>query len=196
MQNLVRIIYISRTNLPTVDTKSEIDPNIARILAKSRSNNRKNGLVGVLYFGDGNFFQCLEGEEAAVDALYEKLLKDPRHKDIKLLSRNQINQLSFPDWAMKYVKLENEMKRLLSVYGHDIFNPYEFNVEMTQSVMGLLRGAHDPTENENKQFLASTLNLKHNNHESTSIKRAIYMSSTALGVSIITLAIIVFLIVK
>ena len=59
MQKLVHIIYISRTNLPSVDTISEINPNIGRMLAKSRSTNRKNGLVDFLYFGDGNLFQCL-----------------------------------------------------------------------------------------------------------------------------------------
>ena len=197
MKNLVRIIYISRTTLPTVETTSEIDPNIARILAKSRSNNRKNGLVGVLYFGDGCFFQCLEGEEHAVDTLYEKLLKDPRHKDIKLLARKQIKKLSFPDWAMKYVKLENEMKRLLSLYGHDVFNPYEFTVEMTQSVMGLLHGANDPTEDDSKQFLVSTSNVKQsNNDESNLIRRAIFMASTAIAISVITLSILIFQIVR
>ena len=63
-----------------------IEPNVARILAKSRINNRRDGLVGVLYFGDSCFFQCLEGTESAVDALYARLQSDTRHTDIKLLS--------------------------------------------------------------------------------------------------------------
>ena len=196
MPNLIRIIYISRTNLPAMDTTSEIDPNIARILAKSRSNNRKNGLVGVLYFGDGCFFQCLEGEETTVDTLYEKLLKDPRHKDLKLISRKQISKLSFPDWAMKYVKLEDEMKRLLALHGLDTFNPYEFNAEMTQSVMKLLHGASAVSENESEEFSASTTINKEadTNKHNKLLQRAIYMSSIALVISISTLLLVVFLI--
>lgn len=196
MQNLIRIIYISRTTLPTVETTSDIDPTIARILAKSRSNNRKNGLVGVLYFGDGCFFQCLEGEENAVDALYEKLLKDPRHKDLKLVSRKQITSLSFIDWAMKYVKLENEMKNLLSSHGYDVFNPYEFNVEMTQSVMKLLHGANETSRNETKLISAATENIKPSNTNDKLVKRAVFMSSTALVISVITLSILLFLIIR
>lgn len=51
MQKLVQIIYISRSTFDNTDEINKIEPNVIRILAKSRVNNRKNGLVGVLYFG-------------------------------------------------------------------------------------------------------------------------------------------------
>ena len=101
MSRLIQIIYISRSSFITTTNSTEIEPNVARILAKSRVNNRKNGLVGVLYFGDGCFFQCLEGEETEVDKLYSKLQQDARHKDLKLISRKLINTLTFTNWAMK-----------------------------------------------------------------------------------------------
>ena len=56
MEKLVQIIYVSRSSLNATVNFTGIEPKIARILAKSRLNNRKNGLVGVLYFGDGCFF--------------------------------------------------------------------------------------------------------------------------------------------
>lgn len=56
MQKLVQIIYISRSTFENADAVNKIEPNVVRILAKSRVNNRRNGLVGVLYFGDGAFF--------------------------------------------------------------------------------------------------------------------------------------------
>ena len=105
MQRLIQIIYISRSTFISSGLVRGIEPNVARILAKSRINNRRNGLVGVLYFGDGCFFQCLQGEEAAVDALYARLESDSRHKDLKLFSRKQISALSFADWSMKYVPI-------------------------------------------------------------------------------------------
>ncbi len=138
MASLVRIIYISRSTFAPVGTGGDIEPNVARILAKSRINNRNNGLVGVLYFGDGNFFQCLEGESTAIDTLYAKLQSDPRHKDLKLLSRKNIQKLSFSDWAMKYVPLESQMNQLLKQHGYQSFDPYKFDVEMVRQVMSLL----------------------------------------------------------
>ncbi len=143
MSNLVQIIYISRSTFTPSGVSMNIEPNVARILATSRLNNRKNGLVGVLYFGDGCFFQCLEGEESAVDSLYSKLMLDNRHRDLKLLSRKAISALSFPDWAMKYVPLEKQMNRLMAMRGLKTFDPYQFDADMIKSVMELLHASAD-----------------------------------------------------
>ena len=137
-KKLVQIIYISRSTSAPGQPGRGVDPVVARILAKSRSNNRKNDLVGVLYFGDGCFFQCLEGEEEAVDTLYAKLLLDPRHKDLKIISRKVIDERSFGDWRMKYVPVEQAMTKLLQSKGMNAFDPYRFDHAMTQHVIGLL----------------------------------------------------------
>ena len=122
-----------------------IEPNVARILAKSRINNRRDGLVGVLYFGDSCFFQCLEGTESAVDALYARLQSDTRHTDIKLLSHKRITALSYADWAMKFVPIEKEMNRLLKEGGYKSFDPYQFDEQMIRKTMALLQASTDPT---------------------------------------------------
>lgn len=145
MSQLIRIIYISRSTFKATRTDAVIEPNVGRILAQSRINNRRDGLVGVLYFGDGCFFQCLEGEQSAIDALYARLQKDKRHKDVKLLARESIGALSYGEWAMKFVPLEREMTRLLKSAGLKRFDPYRFDQPMVQKVMNLLRTANDPT---------------------------------------------------
>lgn len=145
MQRLIQIIYISRSTFHPAESFRGIEPNVARILAKSRANNRNLGLGGVLYFGDGCFFQCLEGEESAVDALYLKLQADPRHKDLKLIARKRIREMSFSDWAMKYVPLDHQMNHLLKVHGYQTFDPYAFKDEMTEAVLRLLHAATDPS---------------------------------------------------
>jgi hypothetical protein len=145
MQTLIQIIYISRSTFTPSGLKMGIEPNVARILSKSRINNRRDGLVGVLYFGDSCFFQCLEGNEAAVDALYERLQSDNRHKDIKLLSRKVITALSYADWAMKFVPLEKKMTRLLDEGGYKSFDPYQFDDQMIRKTMALLQASTDPT---------------------------------------------------
>lgn len=145
MPQLIRIIYISRSTFQATRTDAVIEPNVGRILAQSRINNRRDGLVGVLYFGDGCFFQCLEGEQSAIDALYARLQKDKRHKDLKLLAREPIRALSYEEWAMKFVPLEREMTRMLKAAGLQRFDPYRFDKPMVQKVMDLLRTASDPT---------------------------------------------------
>ena len=146
MTNLIQLIYISRSTFAPSEMSNIIEPNVARILLKSRVNNKKNGLVGVLYFGDGCFFQCLEGNVEAVDRLYETLLKDIRHKDLKVVSRKSIDSLTFSNWSMKHVPLEDEMTKLLKSEGFKTFNPYKFSPEMTQNALNLFHLTNDVTE--------------------------------------------------
>jgi Sensors of blue-light using FAD len=146
LANLIQLVYISRaTFVPTIPSNA-INPHVSRILMEARTKNKKNGLVGVLYFGDDCFFQCLEGEEEAVMALYAKLLKDPRHKDLKVISTKPINVKWFLQWNMKYVPLEKNITQLLEAHGQKTFDPYRFNSEMTQSMLDLLHGASEATE--------------------------------------------------
>ncbi len=144
MRDLIQVVYISRSTFDSPSSHNEIDPNVARILIKSRINNRKNGLVGVLYFGDGCFFQCLEGTEEAVFNLMGKLSTDPRHKDIKIISQNKINEVTFAEWSMKYVPLEAEIKLLLVANKMDKFDPYLFSQEMNNAVLEILHGSTQP----------------------------------------------------
>ncbi len=145
MTDLIRIVYISRATFPISRANDGIEPTVARILSTSRTNNRKNGLVGMLYYGDGCFFQCLEGETSKVQALYKTLLKDPRHKDLKVLASEPIKRLSFPDWSMKYVPVDEHMLKLLEEHGFDTFDPYRFDHHLVERVMQLLQGVPDPT---------------------------------------------------
>lgn len=145
MTDLIRIVYISRATFPLSAAVDGIEPTVARILSTSRANNRRSGLVGMLYYGDGFFFQCLEGETSTVQALYRTLLKDPRHKDLKVLASEPIKRLSFPDWSMKYAPVDQHMLKLLEEHGFDSFDPYRFDHHLVERVMHLLQGVPDPT---------------------------------------------------
>jgi len=146
MKKLTRIVYVSRSTFAPSPALGGLDPAIARILAKSRSNNRKNGLVGVLYFGDGCFFQCLEGEEGAIDTLYGKLEADPRHRDLKLISHEHIEQPTFSAWSMKYIPSEKKIQALMRAEGLESFDPYRFSESGTRKMLALLHAANDPQD--------------------------------------------------
>jgi hypothetical protein len=190
MKKLLQIIYISRSTFESPEVINKIEPNVARILSKSRVNNRKNGLVGVLYFGDGVFFQCLEGEEEAVNTLLTKLDADPRHRDLKLISKKYVDEFSFGEWSMKFAPLDQQIAGFLKENGFKTFDPYLFSGEIINKFLNLLFDANDPTE-EKKQ-VSSNLSV-----ESPAQKTAInlvqmksnislILSLVALGISLIS----------
>ena len=186
MSKLLQIIYISRSTFDSTVAVNKIEPNVARILAKSKANNRKNGLVGVLYFGDGIFFQCLEGEEEAVNTLMRKLEADPRHKDIKIISRRPIKKVSFEDWSMKFTPVNEQIGQFLKENGFQSFDPYQFTPAMTEKFLTQLFNANDPTiEIDSSLFTeASSTGIKNNASVTNSLQ---LKTNLALSFSIVAL---------
>lgn len=99
---LKRIKYVSRfaEGLPA--------GSLAELETLSARNNRERGLTGVLLTGGGLFFQVLEGEPEAVDEVYAAIARDPRHRDLLLLSEELAIHRLFPDWSMKAVAIDPE----------------------------------------------------------------------------------------
>lgn len=138
MPSLLRLTYASRARFDDVNGSAGIHPEVARILIQSRRNNPRHGLVGALYFGDGCFFQCLEGPAAEVEALYQRLHDDPRHHDLKVLAREDIARRSFSSWAMKLVPNASEVRRLMARHGRATFDPYSFDASLLAAMTRLL----------------------------------------------------------
>lgn len=134
-----RIVYISKASFGGAGRAATVEHEIGRILMQSRRNNPARGLVGALYYGDGHFFQVLVGEIASIEALLDRLRKDPRHHDLTVLSRRPIEQASFTGWSMKYVAAADEVRRLLASFGHRQFDPYRFDDAQVAAMAGLLQ---------------------------------------------------------
>ena len=141
--HLIRLVYASRATFPAGSDTVSLNADVARILNQSRRNNPAQGLVGALYFGDGCFFQCLEGPAEAVDGLYGRLPNDPRHRDLIVLSREAITRLSFSGWSMKFVPNAAVVREVLTRHGLRTFNPYEFSPQMLSDMVGLLLSGPD-----------------------------------------------------
>lgn len=142
MSELQQLVYISKATFATGRQELGVEPEVGRILVQSRRNNPRRGLVGALYYGDGNFFQCLEGTPQALDSLYQTLLADPRHKDLKVLYRKSIDGTSFKAWAMKYVPVASDVRALMKQHGLKRFDPYNFSPDTVLEMVDLLhRGA-------------------------------------------------------
>jgi len=202
MSSLIRIVYMSRSTFAPSTRSDAIDPNLARILSKSRKNNRDANVVGGLLFGDGCFLQCLEGESQVVDRLYDKIAADPRHVDVKLVLRTSIQQLAFSSWSMKYVPMENTLRSVLAAQGFNRFNPYAFTPANFDAMLAALQSQHDPSQHYAEGLLAPAdasspvANARSPAQtrpakiapEATSVK-ALRRANAALGIALVALAI-------
>ena len=143
MSDLQRMVYASRATFAPSRQGSGIELEVARILMQSRRNNPRSSLVGALYYGDGCFFQCLEGAPAAIDELCARIAKDPRHRDMQVLGRHPIESRSFSVWAMKYVPNASAVQALMARHGRKDFDPYTFDEALIAAMIDLLRQGMD-----------------------------------------------------
>ena len=76
-------------------------PEMASIGVESYRNNRRRAITGALAADGDSFVQLLEGAEDDVDALFERIRLDPRHRDVRLLLREPLAARRLPGWSMK-----------------------------------------------------------------------------------------------
>ncbi|ABK45044.1 BLUF domain protein [Magnetococcus marinus MC-1] len=99
---MIQLVYVSSS--VRLFTKDEL----IGILEVSRTHNQSKGITGILLYANGNFLQLLEGEKKDVDALYEKITQDKRHRGcIKLFAKDATSRL-FPDWSMGFRELSKD----------------------------------------------------------------------------------------
>jgi hypothetical protein len=82
----------------------------------------------MLLYKGGNFMQVLEGPEDQVMSLYESIKKDPRHKDVATLSKEQIQVRQFPKWEMAFQNLDSS--EIQSEPGYSQFLHDEFTADI------------------------------------------------------------------
>ena len=88
------------------------EEDLSLIVSSSLRNNALHGLTGALYYAHGTFLQYFEGEPLPVNRLYQNLLKDERHSQLKIVSVNEIAQRRFPTWAMGLLPYESDISQL------------------------------------------------------------------------------------
>jgi hypothetical protein len=84
------------------------DQDLQDLLNESRGKNKTAGITGLLLFKDGNFMQLLEGPKEVVLALMTRIKSDRRHRSVRLLMEEEIQDREFSDWAMAFRKLNSE----------------------------------------------------------------------------------------
>ena len=91
-----QIIYASEACAESAD---ELAP---AILRQSRVNNGIDGISGLLCARETRFLQLLEGPTESVTATLARIMVDPRHHRIELISDREVEARDFGDWTMAY----------------------------------------------------------------------------------------------
>lgn len=93
------LIYISRA-------APDLDADDLDMIHHSAVNlNALDGITGLLVYNGTHFLQIVEGADAAVDDLLQRLFRDPRHADLEIVDETMAAAASFPDWSMNLVKV-------------------------------------------------------------------------------------------
>lgn len=105
---MFQLVYVSSG----VPAREPVD--IDAILITSRRNNRIAGLTGMLYADQRRFLQVLEGDEPDVNATFERIRADPRHRAVVVLSRRTIAAREFGEWEMAHAAVGHDAEALLA----------------------------------------------------------------------------------
>lgn len=142
--SLMRLAYASEATFEAQPVDKGVEPHVARILMTSRLHNGQSELVGGLYYGNGQFFQYLEGEEGEVLKTYRRIQNDRRHRNIITLIEEPLEGRTFSSWSMKYVPLSKDVHQFLENHGLENFNPASFSARQCEEMIELIRNSrHD-----------------------------------------------------
>jgi len=87
---------------------SSLDFNsLIEMLHRARVFNKSKGITGCLLYHNGKIVQLLEGNEAEVKSLFERIKNDSRHKNIVVLNTEETLFRMFGDWSMIYENKAN-----------------------------------------------------------------------------------------
>jgi hypothetical protein len=96
-----RIIYTSQAT--NIFSKREL----LDLLHNSRRHNSINSIYGFLYYKEGFFFQVIEGDTQLIINLWDRIKKDKRHTNVKIILNKSIYNYIFYKWSMGCIEFNN-----------------------------------------------------------------------------------------
>ena len=131
---MFRLIYASRSN-PILDGSE-----VYSLLATSKRNNKEHALTGVLLYGQGYFLQVLEGNRDEVNRLFQRIVADQRHDDVRIIEAVNTGGREFSQWSMEIIgwpdELDSRMIKILrETTGEEQLRPFELDGSQVISFM-------------------------------------------------------------
>lgn len=135
MNTLVRLVMFSEAAFPVATSSSEIESDLLGILSHSRRANAQRGITGVLYYGDGYFLHCMEGEQKVITAVMNRMATDPRHHNLEVVMLEPIEHLSFSQWRMRFARTDQAVTQMLQQHEMARFQPYQFPLSLVNALV-------------------------------------------------------------
>ena len=127
---LVRCLYASRPVAP------HTGPVLDAILEQSRKKNPGLGITGLLCVADNLFIQVIEGGRDEVCELFNAIARDDRHRNVRLLSYEEISERRFGSWTMGQVSIEKiNPALLLKYFKRAELDPFDCSGQATMALL-------------------------------------------------------------
>lgn len=140
--DLCQLVYLSRITSTGLASASTLN-DIAEVAIE---RNQADNITGILCYGNGYFFQCVEGSEQALTNLKNRLLVDDRHKDLKILDFSAIAERRFAGWSLRSITLERWMINEPKLKSFIPFKPHTWEVNGWQQFLDILQGYYEDQE--------------------------------------------------
>ena len=119
------------------------------LIEVARANNSRCGVTSLLLYGDGVFFQVLEGHEEDVQAQFEKISLDNRHHAIVVAAERRVRERSLGDWTMACMPFNKKERKTLERLARFTQKSVELKADTDSLIASLInsfvstRGLHD-----------------------------------------------------
>ena len=123
------------------------DKHLKGLLVKSRQNNPRRSITGLLLYLDPYFLQVLEGDKNDVESLFHNIEADNRHRKVSIIYQRPIQFRSFPDWSMGFQRPnKQEMEKIEGFCdfwqrktSNILNNSEDENVQMLQKLLTMFK---------------------------------------------------------
>lgn len=109
--NYTQLIYVS-----DLRNKNSDEDELVSIVESAVRHNTEDNITGMLLYSGGNFLQVLEGSKELVHKTYDRIHLDPRHKNIILLTEEEVEERHFKNWSMGYRQLSKADVEKFPIY--------------------------------------------------------------------------------
>ncbi|MCC5886593.1 MAG: BLUF domain-containing protein [Gammaproteobacteria bacterium] len=92
--------YISEARSPV----NQMD--LRAILETAQAFNRSRDITGCLIYEQGHFAQVLEGGAKELEALMQRIVQDPRHRQVRIVWSGPVERRMFEQWSMAAFNLD------------------------------------------------------------------------------------------
>ena len=106
------------------------------LLDQSRRNNPKLGVTGLLCIADDIFIQVIEGGRDEVCDLFNTIVRDDRHTQVRLLIYEEISERQFGNWTMGQVDTDKiNPAMLLKYFKRAKLDPFDCTGHATMALL-------------------------------------------------------------